>query len=571
VNLYSPTFEKRLRAHWKRAVRQNQELKREWNRAPAMGRSRPCARVLIRLLVSLGLGIAVFAAGSLDWPPGAQSAIGAVWFFGSVFMLRARILETFYRIDYLAALTVWPASHSLVWRWNNGRAWKLAWRTALDALAVLSGMALAHEADLGGWLLILPATALLTALMQAMAVWLIFVPVPQMAQTLPGAVFVGLILLANVSSIREWVFQIFMEQGETMSLILPGGWVLRPYLGVVLGGELELLILLIPACAGAASMVWAQRRLASTYTPFDFALWHAFQAPPAEFKDRFNQILAEQPAPPGPTETTEAIRSREFLAPGMSFRAQGWIERRVLRRLSPREWAVLELACLDLPRWTRTAWSGCGLIAAAIAGAAIAQRATVDSVQVLSVWIAVICGAGGGLLALPYSPGFSRYFQPVDLGGVMIPFGALFPASFKELLRLAIKINLIRGLMVLPFFWVAGGILGAALDIPIWRTARSGLAMVLLAIAFTPMLLATQLSTLSNDTSNVSWRSFLLVLVFVAGYLGFIGAGIAVFFVPWPGEAAFLVMAAGISALLAKFYAHLDSRRKFDLMSRRKE
>ncbi|MCI0541394.1 MAG: hypothetical protein L0Z50_39855 [Verrucomicrobiales bacterium] len=566
MKLHSPSFEKGLRARLKKVIGGNPELRRQWKRAPRRTRARMGFGILVRVLVSVGLGWAVLAAGTADWPRSAQSAIGALWFLSSALLLRFHILNAFYRLDYLGAFTVFPAPRELVWRWNHEKSVKFAGRTALDAFAMLIAMALTHKATLIGWVMMIPAAALLVILVQAMAMWLVFLPIPSIVNLLPALGGIAFGVLASAKGLREWLLRLLIEQSEWLSTALPAGWVLRSYLAFLAGTRLEVLTLLIPAIGLAASLIWAQRRFASTYAPFDFALWHAFHVPPPQFKEDFNRLLAERPAPPGPTETTDAMKSREFFAPAFAVEAGGWIEQQVLAWLTPREQALIELAYFHLPRWSRMALVGLGMFAVAIACAALAKRAADGSVESAATWTAVVSAVVGGLLALPLSTGFKRLFQPVDAGGILLPFGAVFPATLMEFVRLALKISLVRGAFILPFLCAGGGLLGIALQISVLDATLGALKIVLLSVAFTPMLLVANQSGASNDTSKASFRAFRLIVFFVVAFLGFIGLSAASLFAPFSWAMGCILLAMGISAGLARFYATVDARRQFDLM-----
>ncbi|MBI4663984.1 MAG: hypothetical protein HY735_34740 [Verrucomicrobia bacterium] len=561
-----------MRSAARRLIRENAQLRREWKRAPRTPLVRQTAvLVIFRLLCAFVLAAAVFASSEAGLVWSTQSAIGAIWFLASAILLRFRILNTFYRIDYLAAFTVLPTPTDVVVRWNWSRVTRSAWRTGLDAVAILSAMAVTNAAGVGGWLAVLPLAALLTALVHALAVWLTFVPLPAVLNLLPLAGIVAFVGLVEASAWREWLVRFLAEQSETISIALPAGWVLRPYLAWLTSSRLESLALLIPALGLGASLVWARRQLANHYSPFAWALWHVFQMPPEEWKARFDEFLAAQPAPPGRTEILDSVEKREFLQPSFKADAGGWIERRVLACLTPREWTVIELAFFAIPRWTRLALIGSGLLAVSILSAAIAKRTTDPSIQAIGTWTSIVCGAVGGLVLLPLNTGFKRMAQPINAGGILIPFGALFPVTMKELMRVAAKASLVRGAFALPVMVVGGSLLGLALNTSPGWAAFAAAKITLLAVASTPMILALNQSSTTNDTSIVTFRALPVVGAFLAGFIGFVGLGVGSIFSPLPWSIIWIMLAAGISAGMASLYGELHARRSFDLMTRPKE
>lgn len=571
MKLHSPEFERRLSRRVSDALRMNPDLRRQAKRAPRQNSLRTLLGVGIRMVISAVLGSVVLAFGEGNRPGSAQAAIGAIWFLGFAFVLRFHILNAFYRLDYLAAFTVLPVPFDLAWRWNRLKSFRIAWRTGLDAVVVLGAIALANDATAAGWLLVVPAAVLVVLLVHALALWLTFVPVPAFMNLLPSFAIIAFVVVMNATAWRDWLMQLVIQESETLSMALPAGWVLRPFVALVTWTRLDLAVLLLPALGLAASQVWALRRFAASYAPFEFALWQAFAVPPAEFKDHVNALLAEQPSPPGPTETMEVLQAREFLAPGFSAEPGQWIERAVLAALTPRQHAVLELAMFELPRWTRRALAGAGLLLAAIAAAAIGHRAGASPLQTWTAWTAVVSGVAGMLLALPLGAGFKRIFHPIDVGGLTIPFGAVFPVTLMELVRLAVKVNLFRAGFILPLLVGGGALLGIALEIPVAQAAGGGLKLGVLSIAFTPMLVIASLSSVTNDTSRVSCRGLFLILIFLGSFLGFLGLGAASLFAPFPWSMGFLAAAAVTSLALVKLYAALDARRWFDLFVRPKD
>jgi hypothetical protein len=573
VKLHSAKFESRLRSRVRQIIREDADLRSRRKRA-ARGTlaSHKDFHAFLRVLVSLALGIVVHILSS--HPRGGRSVaitVCALWFFLSAIIFRYRILNTFYRIDWLAAFTVLPVPREVVIRWIWDRVTRHSWRTAVDAFAVLAAIALSNSAGVYGWLTMIPFVALLTISVYALALWLVFVPLPEQLRLFPGVAVVGIILICNFPNIREPLVKLFYEHSSTAAMALPAGWILLPYLAGITSSNLKTVVLLIPAIALALSIILARRRLNATYSPFDFALWHVFQVAPVEFREHVNEILAAQPSPPGQTELLDSMKSRAFLARLSELDRGRWIERCFLRWLTAREHAIAELAFYRLPNWTRMSVMGSALFALAITSAAVAKRSESAQVVAASLWISGISGLVASLLALPLTAGFKRAFEAIDVGGITIPFAAVFPVTMREFMRLALKVNLLRSAFIAPIVAFGGAFLGIALKSSPWLFAFAGLKLLLLIVGFTPMLMVMNYSSQSNDTSKITLRGLSVIVGFVVGAFGFIGFGIAAVLASLPWSIVWLSIAIGMPAGVAGFYLKVHGRRPFDLMTLKKD
>ena len=562
----SSRFEHASRAKVRAALRADHGLRRLARRAPKRSWSqRPFAKVGARLMLSGLLGVLVAVVARPEWPVAMQSAMVALWFMLSSITLRFHLIGLLYELQPLTALSLLPASSAMIFRWNRRRIWLQLWRPFADSLAMLVVIATIRDAGWTGWLVVAPLAFLSASVVLACSVWLTFVPVPTVALLLPVAVPVLCIVMREVDTIADWATMLIVRHCERISLILPGGWTARAYLSVLTGNDRGLLALLLPAVALAGSVVWALRRWERLYRPEVFALWHSFGEPPPEWKEEVNAYLADQPRAPGPTELTMGIEAREFLQPPF-FNGAPWLDRFIGRLLTDREQAILELAALRAPRWTRRAVWGAALVGLGLLSIWGGQR-TVNSI----VEGAAIFGGGfsivlGVLIGLPFVSGFTRAYAPVNCFGTLIPFLAAFPVTIQELDLIALKAGLVRGLIFAPVTAAAGGLLSVFFGASASWGVAAGLKLAVLSIVAIPWFQAANNANGTNDTSRVTWRSLIVLLVLGLSFLGLAGAGVASIFAAGAWTWLTVISAAGSSFGGAFVYRLLHDRMWFDLM-----
>jgi len=568
VKLHSPAFEKALRAKVRAAVRASPALRQQARKAPKRTWNQ---HVLVVVPIRIGmaglLALLAFYSHEQAWPAATQSAFGALWFMLVVIGARVHFLKTFYDLTPLTAFAVLPVPAELPFEWNWQRLLWQSWRPLADALALFTMMAAVNHAGALGWLAIIPLAALTAALAVACALWLIFIPMPvTIGAALPAVVPIFVLVIVKSTSMAAWCKAFFIGHCETFNALLPTGWVPRAFLSLLPGQDLSPLLLLLPAAALVASGAWALRRLRQTYTPRDLALWQAFGEPPAAIKESFNEYLAKMPALPGQTQIIDDLAAREFLAPPFAAMKAGWIERKILGWLTPRERAVLEIAVVSLPRWTRQSGQGVAAVAAGLISVWFGVHTTNPTLQMVGYLVGAVAGLSGMIAGLPLASGFNRAFQTIDCFGVSIPFVINFPVAAREFRRVAFKAAVVRGLAFTPVAILAGALLALIMNQSVALFAAGGLKCALLAIASSPWLSVALLAQVSNDTAQFNWRTTTSLMILGGGFIGLAGFGIAALFAAPVWSVGWLLLAAAFAFGAASLYSRIYDRRWFDLM-----
>jgi hypothetical protein len=570
MHLHSPSFESRLRARVAATVRASPELRRQRGRAPKAPFSKtPAGRVATRLMFTVILLSGMVLAGTTQWPAEFQSAVAAVWFLYGALLVRARVWQTMYDVPVLTALTLLPAPGEVVVAWTRQRILRGSWGLVVDALGTMTVIVAMNDPETLAWLALVPLAALLALVTFALGLWLTFVPIPAVVYSVPWvAIFAGL-FLRNWAPFRQAANWLVEQHSSTISLLLPTGWMPRLGLVAATGGSWEYLLLVLPAVGLILSARRAYHRLLAGYQPGPVALWNSFQTPPAEIKEQFDKFLEAQPGRAEARLAAEVVRTRDFLRPRLT--PEGWIEGVVFHWLTPRERVVMELACGAFPRWTRNLLIGGAMMMVGVAGLPVARDLYANGGVALAGWTALAVGVIGIVLALPLGSGYRRYYHLINVGGINIPFGAMFPVSSKELARIATKARLVRAAFALPVFIAAGAVLGVVSQTSIVTTVMIALKILLLGTLASVFAQDISNTTGSNDTANVTLRSLGVILIVLVGAMGLLGFGIGFVASSMPWSALWLLLAVALSKGTGAAYAELHARRKFDLMTRPKQ
>lgn len=555
-------LEKTLRVRIKTALRADMELRRPKRRAPKIPwPQRPTTKVIARILFSCVFATFMAAVYRADRPPATQSAAAALWFAAGVLIFRFRILSILYDLPALTALALLPAPKDLIFRWQRARVLHQLWRPLCDALVMLIVIAAFNDAGAGAWLAILPLALLAAVAILAVATWLTFVPLPGQTVWLPFALFFLIIVLGQSKTWGGWLLALFVKHCETISLLSPGGWVARAYLGLLAGDAAVAFVLLALSAAVAASLACALGRWKRGYEPNSFALWYSFGEPPAEWKAVVNAQLESLPTIPGPTKASEAACTREFLEPAWPSNETGWIEKRVARWLTRRERAIIEFAALNPPNWTREFKWGTALVGA---GLGIWWFARHVGGNTFGVWPFILGGMAilmGCVLGLPIASPFARAFRPVTTYGVSIPFVAVFPVIPGELTTIALKAGVVRALAFTPVMVLAGALAGWIFDFAPMKLALCGVKCAGLSVLAIPWLQVMNHSAGTTDASRPRAKTIAVLMVILGGFFGLVGGGVVAVFAPSPrwilGFALALLSSFGSAKLYMNTHAHL--------------
>ncbi len=276
---------------------------------------------------------------------------------------------------------------------------------------------------------------------------------------------------------RDTVLDWLNGAGGWLVLVLPTGWVVRPFHGLLAGGRLEDWLGLLPVGVLVASLPTAMRRLILVHRLRDRTLlMYASQIPDdasEPFREAFNAALV-RPEARVTDEMRQAVLSGVFLE-SEPTRAHGWIERWVLARWTPAERRLAQWALPMLPGWSRRY-----AICTAVAASALATSALGGALSLS--WLVAVAVVVLGLT--PVSPVLGRFGSAWRVGqGSVVALG-MFPLSFLEVARWALKTSRLRLLLGAPQALAVGAAIGWLQ--PDSLTPRQGLfcaGVVLFALA----------------------------------------------------------------------------------------
>ncbi len=323
---------------------------------------------------------------------------------------------------------------------------------------------------------------LLGATVLSLAFWLAATRLAPFLALALWTLLIGLWLgISFQPAIKTWLVASLNEHGHWITLVLPTGWVIRPFhRGLEFGLSADWLCLL-PAVVLIASLRSAWLNLQHRVRPRDQALLlHASQIPDdasEEFRREVNEALT-LPASRPPEPLRAEVLSRRFL--DLPRPPPPWIERWLWRCWTPAERVLAELAFPGPTRWSNSFALGSGLLLLALTLAAWGSRW--GSGWVLAGWIAT-----GVLLVhwiTPISPALGRLENAWNVGQGTVTTLGLFPLGLSEVSRWALKTGRLRLLLGAPVALLAGGAVGwIHPQVVTPRTGAECAAVALIALA----------------------------------------------------------------------------------------
>ena len=144
------------------------------------------------------------------------------------------------------------------------------------------------------------------------------------------------------------------------------------------------------------------------------------------------------------------------------------------------------------------------------------------------------------------------------------------PVSFREIARLKMKLAFTRCLTALPLFAIYGALLAWRLGQSTVAGASLGAKAVALLAAVTPFFIAASISSGTNDTKAISFRSLWLLVVLVGCGGTILGFGAAAVIADFAGGPMWVGWAcvpgvAGASSLFLAYYQRQFNRGRFDI------
>lgn len=450
---HDPEFLRRLRQGVReRAQRRRVALRRvPWNRRRVF----PSGLIWSAVVIA-GAAAALFQSGE---PSARLQRSGAE----AAFALACLLLVSDFERRIVALLNHWPDLLAAVclpttniWMGYRqmARSRPMLPPLLLISLAVALLVALFHGMTGLGALAALAYAVTMTAVVVVLAVWLAGTGA---GGWLSAGLWGGLVCVWISSKVfpgfRDTVLAWLNETGGWLVLVVPTGWVVRPFYGLVAGGRLEDWLGLLPVGVLLASLPTAMRRLISVHRLRDRALlMYASQVPDDAsdpFREAFNAALVRP-------ETRAADQLRQMVLSGAFLEtpptpASGWVERWVKSRWTPRERRLAQWALPVLPGWSRRY-----AICTAVAASSLATSALGGALELS--WILAVAVVVLGLT--PVSPVLGRFGAAWRVGqGSVVALG-MFPLSFLEVARWALKTSRLRLLLGAPQALAVGAAIG---------------------------------------------------------------------------------------------------------------
>lgn len=521
----------------------------------------------------IGAGlVGLIGLADLPSPAAHRFLLAATLLWGASFV-RGRLTDYLENDPDLLALALLPIPDEAIFRRQLARA--LVELLPVPLAGMLAGGLVAASGDAGSaWLASLAGGLVVGIYLVGLGLaflpwrsaplftslgWLLLFPGVFLAQVLP-------------ESWRAGMLHVLGQYGDVLAALLPTGWVVEPFHHLLAGTARPTdWAWALPIASLVAATPFLVRRYREQYRPREGVLLHyAAQAP--EWFDEEQQAgleeALERPRPTGLTELREAVTGRRFLASALGP-PPGWIERWAWSWWTARERVIAEWALGAWPGWTRGWRQSWAALAAAGVVTAILHGAGVEW-----AWVATaLGGAVVGLRVLPLGTGLAgRALAPISLGQARFSPLGLFPVTLGEVVRLAIKTSVVRGVAALPFGVLAGAFVAwlfpglppvATLADSVGAGASLGAQACLLGVAARPLLLVWQASQATQDSARFHWRSLVLALLQIGGALGGLALTLASL-IPYVGWAALLLLALfslGFTALYLRFW----NRSAFDL------
>ncbi|MEQ2008095.1 MAG: hypothetical protein ABMA26_14960 [Limisphaerales bacterium] len=579
--LHSPDFEAGLATRVREVCRKRRADLREHQRGKSLARrelvNKGGSLVLVTVLPAVSMLLLVNFTDGLRVPLFVLAMFG--WWFGSGFvnLLRQRLITS---SDALALRNL-PILDSQVfafqWQrltWSQGAATLPS--LVLGAVVVVWAGGRMSGPALAGAVL---AGALAWWLGRAVGVWVVCLGWQRFAQWFDLAV-VGLVLGSFMPWIGRFLHPLLVLLEPFLSLVVPTAWPGRMLADTAQHGPGVTLLLLLPTAALGWSIHAARQRLALNLQPaeplFSLPIEAFTEKPIAQDEELDEAAFLNQPdaKPPkmraGPTELEDYVRSRTWLAPE-SWSSRGWIERRVDRRLTPRERLLTEVMMPFPPTWSAT-W----LITAKAVLLLCLGGLLLEACRFPWFGVAYLMASGPLLLfVVPLGSSLGRACGSYWAGGATFTFHTGFPIAYQEFTQLAWKIAMVRAVAALPLVMTFATFLFLKYGSPRaawWHGPLTGLWATWFFLAARPLLSATRWSSGTSDSQRVSfwgcvaWLAAIpaFILFVMLGVLTWLATGIADAEMPHWFTLPLALAAMGISFAFQWFFGRLVARNRFD-------
>jgi hypothetical protein len=473
---------------------------------------------------------------------------------------RQSLLSELHASPSLFAMSLWPVSVETAFERQSSLGLHRRW--TCDVLTIGICFVLVRDWELGVFdgVGVLACALVLRAVSQSLAALLALSSRGLLLGHVGLGFFVVQLFIRNLPGVSASLNAFWNSSGETVSRVLPTGWVLRVFRGFLEGRALSEAIWILPASGLLWAMPWALRRLRASYEFRDAVLLHyAAETPKAwneEARAAHESTLVNVPTTASP-DLLARLESREFLTP--QIETSSFLDRLWLRWLTDRERTVLEWAQEGPLRLGRKlAWS-MGLGALAVIASYVVCRGEPGHD---AGWFI----AAGTAFAMPWvvrNGIMGRVFQPIPNMALQSPRIAFVPVTLAEIVAILLKFTMVMVPLWVPLMMAVGGCLGWTMGRETWEFARIGLALGLAL----PGFVLLHLMAPAAGPGPLRWRSSLVGLALMGPpVFMFLGCLAVVVFWHSPWTAAVAVV--GDLLMLVAFVAFrwIHQRRLFDLV-----
>jgi hypothetical protein len=565
VKLHSPNFEKELRRKVRRTLKSSSELRREF-RAARKFRKQYHLMILVRPLISLGLGGVVWQMWEKTGHISSGLAVISLWGFVFVFMHAQRLMASLYASSDLRSFALLPVRESTVFRWEVQKFFFGALWSLVDMFLAYAALALRADFSVMKWCAVFPLSVVTWVEVVALAA-LCVTYFPRMPYQLASSILMLTIFVLVMARdiVGSAVMTLIDSCAPSLNLILPTGWPVSLFKALLSEDAWSAVGFLVLTAIVVSSLSSSILRLGGNYQFVEQVIPEPPDLVPGgrEGSSAAEAEYSDQPTRLGPTAIEEIIQTRKFLAEP-DWHQLGYLEKAFWGWCSLRERALAEFVFpngLALSKPWRNIFRNLALACLAALGVGLINHRAENWLFGAGLFITV-CQALGRLLTN------GRAFQLAHCGGVNIPLYANYPIGFLELGAFFFKYSLTQLPLILLFSIVSCVLIFHLNGWPLTLGAWSGVKAAGLLLASRFVFLTFSVSSGTNDTSRIRVRSILLVLLAAFFGLGFAGLGAASLLLPDQVAAGLCWATAALEAYaFFRIYGWFYHRNQFDLMS----
>lgn len=572
MKLHSPQFERSVKRLARRTIRSSQELRREFRRPRNSRRANVVAGMLLRLGLSVFLGVAVLKLNEITGHVGTALAGMGIYLLLAVCLRITSLGTRLNRSPDRAALISLPMTEAMMFRWLWQRFFGESLFLGLDLLVMLSVLAWLNAFPFWQWALLPLFSAGVWLYLLGLTIWG-FIKLPRLPfQLLSTGLFIGILIVAlGWQMVGPALLHWLDSWARTLNLILPTAWALAPFELFFQPQKWWSLIMWLPVVFVFGMLKFLMNELQAGFRVMEFiSPVYTDQIPREEdVRKEHEEIAANLTAREATPRQMEEQDIERLLIEGAYLRCpwgapRGWIEKRLWSWLTTREQALSEFVHPDgvsiSAHWRRQFYI--------LGGACLLAWIGGDNRSLAPFGI---LGTAAFLLlcmTLAALTNHGRAFTPTWTSGIITPIYAGYGIGYRELARLFSKQALVQLPFVVAVWMPMGGLTAWRFNLPVSLGLIFGFKLAGLLFASRQIIMVFGFSSCTNDTNAFRIRSFFILGFMIFLGLAFLGLGAASLFVTDSIAAMGLCMGALVVAwLTASIYGWFYRFSRFDLMS----